>query len=1151
MPFPKINYRISINFSLISYITTEYPIEVKPSFFRESFLGLFYNWFNKTQLTTPKMMTMNSHKHNLRRNAFSTVFILLLMLVTIQVNAQTTPSISFTTTATGSFNFAIKTIKESTPIMVDWGDGKQLSYIIGTDSTAVSSPVAFVDTTTISIYGSDIIYLNVNNKKISSMDVTNCPTLESLYCSKNEIELLIVNKNPELKYLYCDQNYLWNKFDLKQNTKLLELSCRSNYFYYNLDISGNTLLSMLDCKKCYLTELDVSKNNLLTKLDCSSNQLKDLDVSKNTLLSELFCSANLLTNLDVSGSSFLTEIQCSKNQLISLDLSKNLELKKVDCADNELTFKTLPSPKSTYTQYVYSPQAIISMIPSIIKSGDIVDFSNQAAAKDVNGILQKTDFVWKNAKNEILKAGTDYTIPSPGKFGFQNEPVNVVFCEMKNQAFPNFKDENILRTKPIQPEGLALPLAISMTASTKTISFKLKALSEYTPIKIDNGKGEFIYITIGRNWTTQRVVCNSTGDTSIKIYGNDITSFNCNFCGLTKLNIDGATSLIDLDCSSNSLSNINISKNLAINSFKCSFNNITSLYIDKNVILNQINCGYNKLSWLDVTKNTSLSSLFCSSNTLTIIDISRNVNLDTLVCSGNKLTNIDLTKNLKLKFLDCGYNNIKSLDLDKNQYLEYLNCSHNSFELYNLPKRKASYKTYIYAPQRIYYRNTILVGETIDLSYLLNIPDIDGKLQTTNYIWRFGDKNLVEGIDYRVVSPGKFMFLKVPSTLFTCEMTNIAFPDFKDRNTMKFNCYMNPAITINANCLKSFFFKIGSNSKYNMLIINDGANSYYSQDEYNYMGERSYPYPIKIYGTGLTELEIDYTTELKTLSLTTDNAPLLSKLNCYGNRNLVSLSIDKNNTLQEINCYGNNLSSLDVTKCNALTKLSCYSNKLAQLDVTKNTLLAELNCYGNALNFATLPQEKTQFAQYQYAPQFAFQIPKSIVKGKPIDLSTQLSAKDVNLSQQTTIYQWKTKAGNTLTENIDFKVSEAGKFIFLAIPTDSVYCQMSNTAFPNFKEMNTYKTTCAKISTSTGIEDQILAQNVLIYSSGSIVYVRFPDFPKNTEINISDITGRSIISKIANNVLTTIPISKRGVYLVAVVDGNTRKVGKVVISKSN
>jgi hypothetical protein len=79
--------------------------------------------------------------------------------------------------------------------------------------------------------------------------------------------------------IYCD-NTLLSTLDVSNCISLQWLICSYNSIT-TLDLSKNTALSTLDCTANQLTNLDVSKNTGLMFLLCGSNPLATLDLSKN------------------------------------------------------------------------------------------------------------------------------------------------------------------------------------------------------------------------------------------------------------------------------------------------------------------------------------------------------------------------------------------------------------------------------------------------------------------------------------------------------------------------------------------------------------------------------------------------------------------------------------------------------------------------------------------------------------------------------------------------------------------------------------------------------------------------------------------------------------------------------------------------------
>jgi len=206
----------------------------------------------------------------------------------------------------------------------------------------------------------------------------------------------------------------------------------------------------------------------------------------------------------------------------------------------------------------------------------------------------------------------------------------------------------------------------------------------------------------------------------------------------------------------------------------------------------------------------------------------------------------------------------------------------------------------------------------------------------------------------------------------------------------------------------------------------------------------------------LTFLDCAYNT-INALDVTGNT--LLNSLSLAYN-NITSLDLSRNLSLASLNCISNKLTTLNVRNNTALTNLHCYTNMLTTLDVSNNPLLSLLYCNSNNFNFTTLPQTKTTYASYTYAPQSKYPI---TITGTKVDISSQLKATDINNVQQTTVYKWYVKTGVALTLGVDYSETN-GVFTFLKTPTDSVYCAMTNTAFPGFNGTNSLRTVNIKVN---------------------------------------------------------------------------------------
>lgn len=237
------------------------------------------------------------------------------------------------TTLDVSSNLLLKTL---------WCGGNQLTAL------DVSNHPKLIRLNCNGVYVADKDGNMVNTSQLSTLNASNNPSLEFLWCSDNRLTTLNVSNAPALTELNCQGNKL-TALDISTSPALTELWCYNNYLS-TVNVSNNPMLTTLHCGNNPLTELDVSSNTALTYLDCSGgreyieennvsviSQLTTLNVSNNPALEHLDCYNNQLTALDVSNNSALKSLDCGKNQLKILDVSKNTQLKDLGCQSNHLT----------------------------------------------------------------------------------------------------------------------------------------------------------------------------------------------------------------------------------------------------------------------------------------------------------------------------------------------------------------------------------------------------------------------------------------------------------------------------------------------------------------------------------------------------------------------------------------------------------------------------------------------------------------------------------------------------------------------------------------------------------------------------------------------------------------------------------------------
>ncbi|MEO1548227.1 MAG: gliding motility-associated C-terminal domain-containing protein [Bacteroidota bacterium] len=162
----------------------------------------------------------------------------------------------------------------------------------------------------------DLVNLDLQNNKMTTLDITQNTILEDVNMSNNQLPT----------------------FDLSQNTLLTDLNASSNLIT-TLDLSQNVALEELNLTSNELPTLDVSTNILLENLLLGFNELPTLDVTNNPELFRLNISDNLFTTtgLDLTQNPRLDNLNASNNQIESLNISQNPRMGTLLLSNNLFT----------------------------------------------------------------------------------------------------------------------------------------------------------------------------------------------------------------------------------------------------------------------------------------------------------------------------------------------------------------------------------------------------------------------------------------------------------------------------------------------------------------------------------------------------------------------------------------------------------------------------------------------------------------------------------------------------------------------------------------------------------------------------------------------------------------------------------------------
>lgn len=206
--------------------------------------------------------------------------------------------------------------------------------------------------------------------------------------------------------------------------------------------------------------------------------------------------------------------------------------------------------------------------------------------------------------------------------------------------------------------------------------------------------------------------------------------------------------------------------------------------------LTELNCEYTGLTQLNLKEYTHLQILNCSGVEEVVLP-SNPTTLTSLTCKENGLKTLDISAYINLTYLDCSYNELTEIVVPENpsQVLE-IDCSYNYLTLPNFPEGEKIKMTYIYQREKVMkyeLKSSYTTDEIIDFSewyvkkrglqasYFPNgvYPTFEWYLQSTN-------EKLESGTDYTVTEGCKFRFNAVPDEAVYCVISSKAYPDYEN-----------------------------------------------------------------------------------------------------------------------------------------------------------------------------------------------------------------------------------------------------------------------------------------------------------------------------------------------------------------------------------
>ena len=524
-----------------------------------------------------------------------------------------------------------------------------------------------------------------------------------------------------------------------------------------------------------------------------------------------------------------------------------------------------------------------------------------------------------------------------------------------------------------------------------------------------------------------------------------------------------------------------------------------------------------KFETIDVSHCPKLYYFYCGGNNLKELDLRNNPELFTLSCDRNLLRNLDVSQNPKLYSVNVRYNYMDFATLpEPGNWFEYYH-EQNPMELND------TYKVgdVIDLSKRVLRANTTTQARLYRVPKA--DPTKPVELDDSYYSYENGKVTLKKELDEEVFVqftnsrlrdyPIRTENFRVKTVAeFGKDVKAIQLASLGDAGSpLKMSVGILGATAANPVTVKvdlgdgnttPFEIKDERPATSNIVTTRTGAGDiivYVPQDKYVTSLESDGQYIDNIDLSALTELR---TLTLKRANLTTIDLSYNNKLEkldlSYNQLNRVDLrgpsSYFNKSKLTDINISHNQVDSLLFNTIYGVTKLNVSHNKLNKLDlkdadnlrmldisynkftrlllnhseliedvnVANNELteigiptvapVKKLNISGNYFTLANMPNDfGLSRGNFIYAPQHVLQISTS---SPGIDLSEQYITKNGAKTQ----FVWKKKDGTPLQLGTDYTITDgSAKFKNLAL--DSIYCEMTHAAYPDFEGQNVFKTT--------------------------------------------------------------------------------------------
>lgn len=508
--------------------------------------------------------------------------------------------------------------------------------------------------------------------------------------------------------------------------------------------------------------------------------------------------------------------------------------------------------------------------------------------------------------------------------------------------------------------------------------------------------------------TSEQLAEQTTASATLKIYGavKKLTAPNNN---IQEIDLEQATSLIEIDLSHNNLEEIDASECESLSVVNMSYNQCEWPDFSYNEALTKLDCSYNEgLSGLGLPDE--LKELRCNNGALTSLSISSLSQLTLLDCSANPLQSIDLSQNtalqhLYLRGLDqipqfagglqiSNLTNLVELDFSGSTFtyvelpplsenLKIFNCSNTKLDIFNVagcPNLEELYASgSLILTLDISENNNLkkLVCNKTQLKTLKmpKAPQLEYIDIHNNHLLLDGIKKFVQELNDRTgLAEGTLILIDSyekselnpydDETLHAAMDKNWAPYDYKAGekgglnplrpSDMPLSPYVTdqPKIVLTSDATSGQWdlqIEMKNNDDKKSVWIDRNENGKYDEGEEVTVFNKSlhFPHEAKVITVYGNVLNFFcYANSLTALDIS--QCPNLEILDASDNK-LATIDLSKNGKLRALTLHGNMLTAVDLSYTPHLFRFYCNKNKLTQLDLSKTPDLVQLRCGRNEL----------------------------------------------------------------------------------------------------------------------------------------------------------------------------------------------------------